>query len=246
MPFARHAAPTPGLLCSLSATSPGAESEIRVHTAMPRRHTAGGTIRYANPAPSPQCETTKHCLTLRRPPDCCEESCLRLKFSIALCLGLLGCAQPSMRSSAEPPIHLSFESLPTLLVVYNDDYDCYGQHAGLKTSKGVELELAPKPYMTVTFQYISVDALQINSCLGTATFAVGNAREFRGRPEGTSQGCRLIVEARDSSAAGGWRIIPLKSRHYTTPVVDMHGPFCEASPAFRGSSEYVVPRPSSE
>lgn len=134
-----------------------------------------------------------------------------------------------------------------ILSVFEDDYDCYQRwwpvpmFAEMTTK---EIQAKARRHYTVLYGYNQKSSILTGPgfpCSGIATFDVEDAphRVTTGWDSVASK-CIFAIERQTAS---GWE--PAKNittRKVTQPFADSDGPWCEASPAYKGSSSLPVPR----
>lgn len=181
----------------------------------------------------------------------------KIPYSLGLLCGLFlsGCASnPPLKSmEGQEQVNLEFVNLspssPTTLLVYGDDYDCFGLGMlsyGADNLSRTTQTLLKRRYQTFTFQYLGLSSanggLASTSCTGTYSFETAEAGNYRISLENHGNSCSLAVEYVPATTSEMTKLLELIPRTYSTPFFDSSGPWCVADKRFLGSSALVAPR----
>lgn len=134
--------------------------------------------------------------------------------------------------------HLSKSDWGPKLVVFQDDYDCYGIEPQAPSNGMDELLIERKPYTTVALSWSTAG---LDTCNVVVTMTTGDTDEFALISEASREGDRCSVAVYHREAEGLIRTEAVYPRRIY-PTLLKAVPHCVADPSFRGSSLFVDPR----
>lgn len=134
--------------------------------------------------------------------------------------------------------HLSKSDWSPKLVVYQDDYDCYGIEPQAPSREADELLIERKLYTTVALSWTTAGLPRCNLVF---TLLTGDIDEFALISEASSEDCTVAVYQREAEGFVKIESDRLYQRRFIPTLVES-APHCVADVSFQGSSLFVDPR----